>query len=319
VQRIFISYRRADAGYAGRVFDRLRAEFGDGHVFRDVDAIEGGTRFPDVIARQLDACRVFVLIVGPAWWGAEPAGGRRLHRRDDWVRIEVARALERNICIVPVTVGGAAAPRPDDLPDDLKALSQWQVSDLRDGASWGGDVQLVVNRIARELGVRPRRLGRRSALAGAGLLLAALGVAGLRLAQDTPPPEFDLTLDPVLVFDNRNKLEVFNRPTRPATFTIDRSHFITYLYTYHWNGGRGSPPTPGTIGLRRSDGTMFGPWEASASSGFGGAPNVDWYIRPNIVLPAGTYEVIDSEPQTWSHNDTTGNAGVALVRGHPPK
>ena len=37
VSKIFISYRRADAGgYAGRIVDRLCREFGDEAVFRDV-------------------------------------------------------------------------------------------------------------------------------------------------------------------------------------------------------------------------------------------------------------------------------------------
>ena len=36
--RIFISYRRADsAGYAGRIYDRLTAHFGEDAVFMDVD------------------------------------------------------------------------------------------------------------------------------------------------------------------------------------------------------------------------------------------------------------------------------------------
>ena len=37
MRKIFISYRRADAGgYAGRIVDRLCREFGDEAVFRDV-------------------------------------------------------------------------------------------------------------------------------------------------------------------------------------------------------------------------------------------------------------------------------------------
>jgi hypothetical protein len=39
-KRIFISYRRDDsAGHTGRVFDRLRGEFGQDALFMDVDAI----------------------------------------------------------------------------------------------------------------------------------------------------------------------------------------------------------------------------------------------------------------------------------------
>ncbi|MGH7500339.1 MAG: hypothetical protein ACREL7_01140 [Longimicrobiales bacterium] len=43
---IFVSYRRDDsAGYAGRLRSSLEARFGEGFVFRDVDAIEPGQDF----------------------------------------------------------------------------------------------------------------------------------------------------------------------------------------------------------------------------------------------------------------------------------
>ena len=48
--RIFISYRRADsAGYAGRIYDRLTAHFGEDAVFMDVDTIEAGVDFVEVL------------------------------------------------------------------------------------------------------------------------------------------------------------------------------------------------------------------------------------------------------------------------------
>ena len=125
---IFVSYRRADAaGYAGRVFDALRREFGDRTVFRDVDTIESGTRFPTTIARELAECRIFIPIIGPGWVIARDVNGkRRLDNSEDWVHVEVATALKRGVCIVPVTVDGALMPLPDELPDTLKALSQLQ-------------------------------------------------------------------------------------------------------------------------------------------------------------------------------------------------
>jgi len=66
VSNIFISYRRSDgAGYAGRIFDRLQKEFGPGRVYRDVDSLEDGTRFPDAIAKQLAKCRIVLVVIGP--------------------------------------------------------------------------------------------------------------------------------------------------------------------------------------------------------------------------------------------------------------
>lgn len=173
---IFISYRRADsAGYAGRIFDRLRREFGDGEVFRDVDHIDGGTRFPEEIARQLEGCRVFVAVIGPGWTDARnDRGSRRLDDPQDWVRIELATALGRKICVIPVTVGGASLPERAQLPGDLQPLLHWQRRDLRDGDTWEGDLDLLVRRIARETG-RGNLWRRRAALAGIATVLAGGG------------------------------------------------------------------------------------------------------------------------------------------------
>jgi TIR domain len=49
-QTIFISYRRQDtAAYAGRIYDRLTAKYGDNNVFMDIDRIEPGQDFVDAI------------------------------------------------------------------------------------------------------------------------------------------------------------------------------------------------------------------------------------------------------------------------------
>lgn len=170
---IFISYRRADSGgYAKAIFDRLRREFGDDAVFRDVDDIDGGTRFPDSIQKQLEGCKVFVLVIGPGWTNVrDESGKRRLDDPNDWVRIELATALKRNLCVIPVTVGGAILPAAADLPEDLKPLVDWQRRDLRDGDTWEGDLGLLVRRIAKAIG--GRSVFRRRAMIASAVVLFA--------------------------------------------------------------------------------------------------------------------------------------------------
>jgi hypothetical protein len=119
----------------------------------------------------------------------------------------------------------------------------------------------------------------------------------------------------VVLFNNGNKLGVLNGPIAPTRFTIDRRHRIDDIRTYHWNDRVGA--SPGTIALLGADGTRYGPWEASGSSGQDGVPNVNWMVSPAITIPAGTYTIVDSEPATWSHNADSGNAGFAVVRGRP--
>ena len=46
--------------------------------------------------------------------------GAELDDPNDWVRIETAAALRRNILVVPVLVEGARLPDPASLPEELR-------------------------------------------------------------------------------------------------------------------------------------------------------------------------------------------------------
>ena len=104
-----------------------------------------------------------------------------------------------------------------------------------------------------------------------------------------------------------------NGATKPTTFTINAWWLVTEIVNYHWNNGQGK--TPGTIGLRAADGTIYGPWQATGQPGSGGVPNAYWVVKPNIIIPPGTYTVLDSDPTTWSQNEETGGAGMSWGKG----
>jgi hypothetical protein len=321
VGTIFLSYRRADGGgYAGRIFDRLRAEFGDDAVFRDVDAIASGAHFPEAIARELQSCRVFIPIVGPGWTRAtDETGARRLDNPADWVRTEIAKALERKVCIVPVTVGGASVPSASELPENLRELALLQWRDLRDGDTWQGDLDLLVRRVAKEVGGASPLRRRRILAGGAGLLV--LGVVGWTAIRYIGPPVPDLTAEPIVIFETGNTKDVEQReagPPEPTVFVTKQRYFVSHIFTYHWNFGRGQQPD--RVSLRRSDGkVVYGPWEVRAFPGHKNAPNVNWVVEPRFLLPPGTYIVVDSKPETWSYNTTSGNRGFAIVKVRPLK
>ncbi|HOD63655.1 MAG: hypothetical protein BWX45_00244 [Deltaproteobacteria bacterium ADurb.Bin002] len=117
--------------------------------------------------------------------------------------------------------------------------------------------------------------------------------------------------DPVIYF-NGNIAGVQNGPTRETTFTINASHRVTFIYTYHYfNNGK----LPGTIALRHSDGTVYGPWQAEGALGQGGVKNAYWFVRPNVEIKAGTYTVVDSDKATWSHNSGSSGAGFVEIKG----
>ncbi len=59
--RIFISYRRDETAYAaGWLYDRLVDHFGRSHIFKDVDSIQLGDDYVDVINEAVGSCDVLV-------------------------------------------------------------------------------------------------------------------------------------------------------------------------------------------------------------------------------------------------------------------
>lgn len=118
-----------------------------------------------------------------------------------------------------------------------------------------------------------------------------------------------------VIFNNGNIGGVANGPTQATAFTINQAHFIATIENYHWNYGRGAGA--GTIALRHSNGKLYGPWPVTTSGGQGGAPNVGWSCSPNMVIPAGTYTVVDSDPATWSHNSESAARGFSKITGYP--
>ena len=147
---IFISYRRDDtAGHAGRLFDHLSRVFGADGVFMDVDDIQRGDTFADTLNERLREADVLLAVIGKRWLTlTDSAGTRRLDKADDWVRNEASAALAAGRLVIPVLVGGAALPGAADLPEDLRALAERQMAEVRDG-SWNEDVARLCKDIKR--------------------------------------------------------------------------------------------------------------------------------------------------------------------------
>jgi hypothetical protein len=170
MRAIFISYRRDDAeGQAGRLFHDLTRQFGDDAVFMDVAAIEPGRDFRRAIDEHVTSCGVLLALIGKNWLTAtNESGARRLDDPMDFVRLETASALKRDIPVVPVLVHGAGMPRAQDLPDDLKELSFRNGVELTH-ARWDSDVQLLVKALRPYVQAKPEPTTAPAAR-GAGLL-----------------------------------------------------------------------------------------------------------------------------------------------------
>ncbi len=150
--RIFISYRREDSiAHVNALVHPLRARFGQDRLFKDTDSIAPGQDFLNAIQRELESCSVFLAVIGSKWLTVQKpkSNTRRLDDPTDYLRVEVATALRNEkIRVIPLLVGQASMPAPEDLPADLAELARRNGFELRD-SRWDSDVTLLIRAIER--------------------------------------------------------------------------------------------------------------------------------------------------------------------------
>jgi hypothetical protein len=171
---IFINYRREDApGVAGRLFDRLVSSYPRHEMFMDVDAMKPGLDFVKQVDERMSKCAVVLAIIGPGWLSVvDEKGRRKLDLPRDYVRVELAAALKREIPVIPLLVNGAAMPSGNDLPKELKSLTNRHALELRH-SRFSADSEAVIQALGE---IVPRRrpwhwtVGAATAIALLGLL-----------------------------------------------------------------------------------------------------------------------------------------------------
>ena len=139
---IFISYRRDDATTEARLlFDRLSASLGPDRVFLDAVTLQPGEDFGAAIREKVGFCDALIAVIGKQWINsATPDGRRRLDDPEDWVRTEIASALEQGVRVIPVLVNGAPLPSARQLPAPLAALPNHHAIEFR-SAHIAGDLE----------------------------------------------------------------------------------------------------------------------------------------------------------------------------------
>ena len=144
--KIFINYRREEASFpAHRLYEDLAERFGEEQVFIDVDTIEPGLPFDEVIEREVGSCDVLLVMIGPHWLElTDESGRRRLDKPDDYVRLEVEAALGRGVRVIPALLREAGPPSSDELPESLKRLARLQALPLSDDRRWREDVERLI-------------------------------------------------------------------------------------------------------------------------------------------------------------------------------
>jgi hypothetical protein len=165
--RIFLNYRRDEtSGHAGRLYDALTARFGEDNVFMDIDRIEPGLDFTEVIGEAVSACDVLIALVGSRWATAADAKGTpRLENPEDFVRLELEAALRRDVRVIPALVQNAEMPSSDDLPEPIRPFARRHALELSD-TRWAFDVGklvAVLERLEAQLEAQDRPSGEQQA------------------------------------------------------------------------------------------------------------------------------------------------------------
>ena len=156
LESIFISYRRSDSRSATeRIYDRLKAKFGKDLIFKDASSILGGTDFAVRLEQAVSQCKMLLVIIGKTWLTVTNADGtRRLDNPEDWVRIEIEAALNRDIPVIPVLIEGAKMPSKSELPESLQRLARRHYVEIGNDPRFDEDANRLIADIQRHLGMQ---------------------------------------------------------------------------------------------------------------------------------------------------------------------
>jgi formylglycine-generating enzyme required for sulfatase activity len=156
---IFISYRRADTtNITDNIHRHLASIFGKDSVFQDVMSIDYGADFRRVLAEQVNACDVLLVIIGKRWANirevdevtGEETDRLRLFNENDFVRIEVETGLNNpKTLVIPVLVNEANLPRPSELPESLQDLRNRNAATVRNNPYFENDIRLLVRQLRK--------------------------------------------------------------------------------------------------------------------------------------------------------------------------
>lgn len=144
---IFINYRTGDGDQIALLLQReLWNRFGDDCAFFASKSIPPGTPFPRTLLNAVRRCQVMLALIGKDW-SARP----ELQDENDWVRREIAEALDCAIPVIPVLLGRKTDRlNPAHLPDELKQLAEHQSLPF-DNSTADADIQRIGDELARRI------------------------------------------------------------------------------------------------------------------------------------------------------------------------
>ena len=120
-------------------------KFGRENVFKDVDNIPPGVRFPAYIQEPVKQCSAELLIIGREWLTAKAEdSSRRLDDPADFIHQEIETTLALGLTLMPVLVDGASLPTITSLPESLRELRELNAIEVRNDPDFGHDMDRLI-------------------------------------------------------------------------------------------------------------------------------------------------------------------------------
>ena len=152
-QRVFLSYRRSDSAHQAIALKIvLEHKLPNVSVFVDTESVNPSERWPDRLTAALDHSSAVIALIGPNWRFAAD-GTDRFAEPQDWVRLELAYALEHNAnAVVPVFFNTNTMTAYRDLPESLIDLPNIQALELKLDSNWSHSADRLASTLAKILG-----------------------------------------------------------------------------------------------------------------------------------------------------------------------
>ena len=133
---VFISYRRETGADDARLLQQALKARGY-NVFFDYDSLRDG-KFDEKIFEAIDEAPVFVLML------TERALDRCVNA-DDWVRLEIERAISKGKKIISVAPSDQSWGFPDNLPDSICSVKTEQASELNKASLFEESIDKIID------------------------------------------------------------------------------------------------------------------------------------------------------------------------------
>lgn len=184
--QIYISYRRsAGQSSADRIHEHLQNSFGK-DVIASAKTLPPGVDFAGYLEKVMEDTIVCPVIIGENW-----SANQRLHNPDDFVRIELEKAVQSHyIRLIPVLVDNASMPVADQLPESLQSIVRLSAVQIRED-NFKADMQQLIDSL-RQMGIPTRNSPTRLMLV-AGIAVALLFALSVLLMSDMPIFEIEPT------------------------------------------------------------------------------------------------------------------------------